>query len=257
MPSATPSARLTLSRPFSLGRLRERLRRAAFKRDCQDFFHGDLVDSLPYLIALCASGSTFRAYRATRHRPSHLFRSWAMSCLVKRVRSPERAALFDSPTLSRLHRLLRNSLSSYWYNHDGTRLSFAQENKLIDLFLRHAVLWSALPEKRRRWLLAEANVPLDKFTLHYISQIAKAHGIAIPPGASMGFINKENYKSIQRAIRVACYGHPPLHFDILAWNQDHRDIIHKQLHERCDPVRVRRRSDLATEAFCMLTKRTT
>lgn len=206
-------------------------------------FFDTRVDTLKYLVALSAQGSIFRAFRGCeRYTPSSLYRRWAMEKFSEGIafcEVQETHADFEE-----FHAALCKSLGDYWITHDGTRCSYSNIRKLIDVLLRHLVLWTGLTDAARKWLLSHSHIPLDIYTLHYIRVIASRNGIYIPEGASMGFANKHNYGPIQECIRECLGDCPPLYFDVIAWNREHENIIQQQLDDMTTPEVIARKAGL-------------
>ena len=203
-----------------------------------DRFFGHLpVGSLEYWVALSAMGSTFRSYRRNqRYTPSSLYRRWAVEWIGDGSRVNQAA----DGDFSSLHCATVTSFGSYWQEKDGTELTYAQSRKLPDLLFRHLVMWQGLKEGARTWLLWEAHVPLDKYTLTAVSIVAnKKYPKLVPKRPTMGCVDKRSYGLLQNIIRETCKNIcPPLHFDALAWNEKHPEIIDQQIAERLDTSRV-------------------
>jgi hypothetical protein len=58
-------------------------------------------------------------------------------------------------------------------------------------------------------------------------------------------VDETNYDKIQKIIYDCCEAHPPLYFDVLAWNNDHRSIISDQLNERHSVLKIEKNMKMA------------
>lgn len=216
-------------------------------------YFAEPVPSLAYWVGKSVEGSTFRAYRmALTYKPSSIYRTWALESLS---RNGELSEILDSDNrdFAAFHRTAITSLERFWCDIDGSKLSYGQSRKLVDLLFKHLPICSQFDPNVREWMLESAHVPLDKYTLHYISVIANQfrRGL-IPEIPSMGDVTEDNYASIQNVIRTSCAPLPALYFDVLAWNNDHPEIIENQLVERHDNRGVQRTAERAQQG--LLTK---
>ncbi|MFY9736760.1 MAG: hypothetical protein WAL02_16770, partial [Rhodoplanes sp.] len=156
------------------------------------------------LVLASVGSNTFRAYQTTKYRPSSLFRTWAIDSLGMQSDCYRAlVGLKDSDDVRRLHALLVCSLQLFWRNNEHAELPYYKIRKLVDLFIKFVTLWDC-DERHKHTpdpfgvLKRYTNVPLDSFTLNAIRTIATQRNIYIPNGASMGYVNHQNYDAIQR-----------------------------------------------------------
>lgn len=178
--------------------------------------------SLEYLIGASVDQSTLRSYTKTRkYTPSSLYRTWALNSFS--CGGVLHVALINCKKNNRfdyLHNKSVCSLEEYWKSHDDSSLSYAQLRKLVDLLFKHLAIWSKLEFDTRKWIWDSAYVPLDKYSLKCISEIANEKKPSIVKNKpTMGDTNKKNYVCIQNIIRDACGDDfKPLDYELLAWN---------------------------------------
>ena len=156
-------------------------------------------------------GSTFRAYRKFKIGPSVVYRDWAMLMMEDLV--PFKAIKSRDDFLE-LHIRLQKSLDKFWYNKQKKRLSVAQRNKIIDLFVKYVGASNHIKP-----LIKYGNVPLDKFSLLFLKKLT--YGVVISDKPAMGDIkNLETYNVLQEIIWYATSNAkiPNLYFDYYAWN---------------------------------------
>jgi hypothetical protein len=169
------------------------------------------------LIYLCVDSSTIRSFQAKKkcvliYRPLSIFRAWAWTYL----NSPKTKDLLKTRDFYKLRKGAFNGLMRYWEKHDGGEPSFAQFNKLIDLFFKHLCLWEDLKINSRKFIFDNTNSPLDYYSLDLLRSCKP--GLAIPEDVRMGFVTPENYNLFQNEIKEICHPHPSLIFDLFAWN---------------------------------------
>jgi hypothetical protein len=187
------------------------------------------------VITHSVSGSTFRAYRGTcRYTPSSLYRTWAQQAIVVPAIGASLEAIGTQDDFDRFHAGLAASLRVFWMENDETDLQWGRRCKLLDLLLKHLILWSELSETARTNLFRFAHVPLDKFTIKHISGICT--DVRAKCCWTMGYVKTEDtYHRLQAAIRAAIGpSHPAILYDVLAWNSDHSDITSYFIRECTD-----------------------
>lgn len=166
------------------------------------------------------TGSTFRRYGNCKRPPSTIYREWVDKQALRIVAD---GGICDRDTFLTTHDELTKSLSSYWTNQAGRRLSFAERNKIVDLFVKAlAFAGEHICESARPYLYQHGNIPLDKFSLLAVRELF--FGIVVCPAPSMGHIDDvATYNFLQQQIYALTHAHeiPNLVFDHYAWNQQH------------------------------------
>lgn len=179
------------------------------------------------IVVSAVDPSTIRSFRNTlTYRPLSLFRAWAHRQLTQdgTLRKHLSAVNADADDFRDFHAWTCQSLREFWKKKDGTTPTFAQSRKLVDLFVKFLVNWADLSNDARRGLYANANVPLDKYSLGAISTLWNQQATKrtrIPNNASMGWTTRNKYWGIQEFIRETMNGVNTvgIEFDIIAWHR--------------------------------------
>lgn len=184
--------------------------------------------NIDFFVFYCVDNSTIRAFgkAASIYSPLSLFRSWAYSYLAEKstVARIERQVDF-----SIIHGHARESLIRYWKRYEKhNSLSYHQANKLIDLFFKLMPCCNLFSKSARTHIFANANVPLDKYSLLHL----KEHSDAckdIPSNVSMGFIDTPSkYERFQSEIGRLCGRYPKIVFDIIAQRETNKFALKKK-----------------------------
>ena len=166
------------------------------------------------------TGSTFRAYRNFSASPSVIYRKWVFSAGYSII---NKHPVNDRKSFQFLHKKLLESLVGEWDAEGLRKLSFSEQHKIIDLFVKAVAFRSGHPcEKARYSLFQYGNIPLDKFSLLAMSELF--YGVVVCPSPSMGHIrDKQTYDFLQDQIFMLTQSEnlPNLVFDHYAWNLTH------------------------------------
>lgn len=161
-------------------------------------------------------GSTFRSYRGFKIAPSKIYSEWVVSIrndsIIRNLQSVNSRKKFLN-----FHRELQGSLDAFWYKRQKKRLTIAQRNKIIDLFLKYLGR-----TQQCKNIITYGNVPLDKFSLLLVSDMF--YGVVVSKKPSMGDIRDiETYDFLQDLIWKLTSREkiPNLYFDYFAWNSKH------------------------------------
>ena len=167
---------------------------------------------------LSVDRSTIRSFHhakecSKKYRPLSIFRCWAWKYLSEE----NMRGWIEERNFSGLRDHAYESLKKYWATADGGIPSFAQYNKLIDLFFKHLCLLDELSDDEREFIFNHSQVPLDKYSLGFLGRIAPDLNISGQP--RMGDVSEFNYPIFQRRITEICLDIAPLTFDLYAWNR--------------------------------------
>jgi len=171
-----------------------------------------------------ATGNTLRAYRALRVPPSVVFRKWAWEICNRPLLTVFTLELEQHVSsrgeFTRWHESLARKLQNFWRAEQKQSLSYAQQFKLVDLFIKWLSEHDFNNEAVKAGLIEHANCALDRQILLRLNDCLRG---ALPmPSPSMGHIkNKFTYTFCQELIDEfsrACGG-TPLLFDYWAWRR--------------------------------------
>jgi len=175
---------------------------------------------LPEIVLMSAEGSTLRAFHTNKFGPppSVLYREWAQEYFEGRssrfLGAREQRQLTDL-----IHEATEDMIESWRRRAPGYDLTFGRAAKLVNLMLKHLVLYQHAKETERRRLWSHLHVALDRFTLRPLAQLAPELGI--PRSASMGAVNgPAEYAAIQDWIADLCAdaGVPPISWEVLTFH---------------------------------------
>jgi len=172
-----------------------------------------------------------------KHGPLSVYNEWASRQLALLSKSSERWVLLqDRDEFERWHAELTQSLCSHWRQrtHEiaelrtketgapvepvNAELSLAHRYKLVDLFVRWLRMKDAYAPALAAACLANGHIPLDRKSLHVLSETFGGIGLRGP--FSMGDVHTEAaYQFYQSLARALCHeaGGSPLLFDVFAW----------------------------------------
>lgn len=171
-----------------------------------------------------AAGNTLRAYRGFSKPPSDVFRSWAEELIGHQspsdFASELKRHLASRDAFLHWHATLAHQLQQVWCTEQKRPLDFAQQFKLVDLFIK----WLSEHDFRsvlvKEGFIEHANCALDRQMLAKLNECLSG---ALPmPSPSMGHISNEHtYNFCQDLIAdfARTCGGSPLLFDYWAWKR--------------------------------------
>lgn len=218
--------------PTKLYSLAEELKRS--------FFEDKLSTKDVKLITL--QGDTARAmhrevsYR--EHKPSSIFKNWVHFKFFED--NYFQKAILDEGNFENIHQESLDSLRRHWFEIEPavkTTMPIHLFYKMIDLLMKSICRWTDLNSNRREWFFKNAHVPLDKYSLKALSKYHDDYVIKHP---TMGYVKSADlYFKIQKDIKELVDPHPPLLFDLFAW--DHEKGKEKQKPVSFDLVKAKRK----------------
>jgi len=171
-----------------------------------------------------AAGNTLRAYRDFSKPPSVVFRKWAAEVCGHRSTSEFSSELerhlASRAAFLRWHVTLGRGLQRVWRREEERSLKFAQQFKLIDLFIKWLSEHDFGSASVKEGFIQNANCALDRQILAKLNECLSR---ALPmPAPSMGHISNEHtYNFCQDLIAEFARncGGTPLLFDYWAWKR--------------------------------------
>jgi hypothetical protein len=161
--------------------------------------------------------NTYRALSGYSLPPSQVYRAWAESTCMSLNNVALKRFLRDKSSFGKWHASLADSLNSFWSEKQGCSLSFAHQQKLIDLFVKWLSQYTFSGEVTEGFI-AFANCAVDSRILSTLNEgLSYALPITKP---SMGDIrNEHTYLFCQELITefATNFGGTPLLFDYFAW----------------------------------------
>ena len=197
--------------------------------------------SKEYVLLISVTNSTFRAFHKNKtykkNTPSLIFRSWMNKNL-------DQLNKLEKKNFNEIYQSCFKSLELYWLKKGGINLNTDKLRyllyKLIDLFFKHALLYSKLSSRLKKKIAEKTMPPLDSFTLLAIKgkdRVLYAQNEskilnAIPSNPSMGNTpkNGSSYNSNYLEFRKDCHqffikwakinSTFPLCYDLYAWQNN-------------------------------------
>ena len=125
-------------------------------------YFGQRHENITDIVSLSVDKSTYRSYANNIcWTPSSVYRCWAIKTFDDG--GDLRVLLFNLETMEDFfifHNKICESLSNYWNEYEPFPLSYTQVRKLVDLLVKHFLLWEELCGESRQVVLNNANVPL-------------------------------------------------------------------------------------------------
>ena len=153
------------------------------------------------------------------YKPSSIFKNWVHNEFFESKDFQD--MLLNEKNFEKLHSSTLNSLRSHWFTVEPDVEDSMPDYlfyKMIDLLFKSISRWEKLENNRRDWYFLNVNVPLDKYSLKCLSKYHDSFTVKNP---RMGFIkNAEMYDDVQRMIKELIAPHPPLLFDLFAWDHE-------------------------------------
>ena len=194
-------------------------------------------------IYMGADATTFRAYRHTAiYTPSTVYRMWVFNnfyhdgVFIQEMNAEGFAkSISTKRKYKQFHDRVCQSFEAYWkeINNGNGSIDYGQQRKLVDLWMKSAVLLKDLREDSRKALVKVINVPLDQYSLYllkhlYHQQVVKADPELknLPTVPSMGWVKDEkHYWAFQLFIQKLSGRYPAIYYDFVAWNSTHPRIV--------------------------------
>ena len=202
--------KVNLSRPDSIARLRRvRAEARKFYAERRSISNNWGID-----------GSTFRAFRGIRPRPSKLYKAWVDKHGLRKINKLTRP--YTRKSFEDLHCKLVRSLELYCKRKANRPLTIAEKFKLVDLFIKAISRSNSITQQISEFLVQYGHIPLDKYSLNAIKELF--YGIVVCNEPRMGNIeDKETYTFIQSQIYLLTSKSkvPNLYFDFYAWEMKH------------------------------------
>ncbi|MBU2498449.1 MAG: hypothetical protein KKE57_06090 [Proteobacteria bacterium] len=176
-------------------------------------------------------GNTFRSFKHMPHKPSAVFREWAIRKFHKEKTIVSLLGISSQSEYDGWLHKLTQSLHNSWKRRMGSQnlIPYGPRKKLPNLLLKQMVIWEGIGKSQRKRLMRFLHVPLDRHTLVAIRNCIEGDHDRrvigrIPRNPTMGFVKNEAvYQQIQNLIRAITKraGVPHILLDFLAWDMAH------------------------------------
>jgi hypothetical protein len=179
-----------------------------------------------HVIRRAVASNTFRAFHRMPHRPSEVFRHWALDALVGRRFIHSLKTVSSRSDYEIWLTALVRDFQTCWRSRMGSEVPYGPAYKLPNLLLKCVAVRPEVPLIQQEQLVGWLHIPLDSYTIQALRDWLRLPGGGrIPSGATMQFVrNAQLYEAFQCEIkRIAQLANvPPIAFDYLAWDAGHR-----------------------------------